>query len=114
LNQYAAFRDVIPYGDGAVNLVQGATHNAGLEHNLFHGSLEKFWDLFREGGPRFRELPTCAEYHEALIKALVASGKNPEEAAALADLAKANREAFQLLDTSKVPRIPARTNVRSD
>jgi hypothetical protein len=106
LNQEAAFGLVIPYVKGAVVKLKGSIYDAGSQHRLYHESLENFWKQFRRNGQRYGDLPTCAEYHEAVIRALEHARISPREAEAYAELAKANREAYGLTDFSLVPRIP--------
>ncbi len=113
INQNAAFRDAIPHSDGAAVAMRGnAFTEVGTPHYNFHESLEGFWNEFRPGGARLGEVPTCAEYDEAVREALSAGDFTPEEAAEIAAEARRNREAHHLFDDDPVPRIPGRLGQR--
>jgi hypothetical protein len=111
LNQNAAFRDVIPEAEGlSVGMKGNAFKDVGTPHYEFHRSLESFWNQFRPGGARFREIPTNAEYGVALEQALRAGGYSAEEAASIAAQAARQRAAYGLAETAQVPRIPGKIN----
>jgi RHS repeat-associated protein len=109
LNQDAAFKSVIPSGQGAAVGMRGnAFTDIGSPHYEFHRALEEFWEPFRKGGSRFGSRPTCADYDDALRQALLAAGYEGDVALSLAEFAAQNRRSFGLLDASPVPRIPGR------
>jgi len=117
LNQDAAFSHgdpsyagpVIPSADGtAVGIRGNAFTEPGTPHYEFHASLERFWSQFRRGGARFGDRPTNAEYSQGLYNALRAAGYSSREASFLQAQAQANRLAYGLADTDRVPRIPGR------
>jgi RHS repeat-associated protein len=82
----------------------------GDEHYNAHSSLEEFWDQYREGGDKEGTLPTNNEYGEAVYDSMLAAGKSPAVARALADVAKVEREANGFLGSALVPRIPNKIN----
>ena len=69
------------------------------------------WAVYRKGGSKFRQRPTCGEYSKALEKALDKAGYDPVEVTTLVDLARRSREAFGLLDSAFVPRVPNPLNI---
>jgi hypothetical protein len=71
---------VIPPGQGSTVPLGGGTATAGTQHNLFHRSLERFWDQYRPGGARFGDVPTNGEYQRALVQALRDAGFNARQA----------------------------------
>ena len=97
---------MIPEADGVAHAIDGDIFTAGSAHNLFHKSLESFWDLYRKNGSKFGQNPTCGEYGKALEKALQAAGKSVDESVALAEVANKNRQFYGLLDDDLVPDIP--------
>lgn len=107
LNQNAAFKSVIPKDEGfAIGIRGNAFTEPGTPHYEFHSSLEGFWDQYRTGGDLFGEVPTNAEYGDAVTQALQDSGLSPTEAQRLSDLAAQNRAAYGLSPDDPVPRIP--------
>ena len=107
LNQNAIFSSVIPKDEGfAVGIRGNAFTGWGTPHYEFHSSMEKFLDSYRKDGELFGELPTNAEYGDAVTKALQNSGLSRTEAQRLSDLAKQNRDAFRLSPDATIPRIP--------
>ncbi len=117
LNQDAAFShgnpgytgSVIPSEDGAAVGMRGdAFREPATPHFEFHASLERFWSQFRRGGARFQQVPTNAEYSQALYDALRDAGYSPREASFLQAQARANRLAYGLTDNMSVPRVPGR------
>jgi hypothetical protein len=111
LNQNAAYQDVIPSGEGiSIGMEGNAITQPGTPHYLFHQSLERFWDRYRRGGPLWGEVPTNAQYGQALQQALEASGLSPGDASYLAQRAAEQRVAYGLRGSGPVPRVPGRTN----
>ena len=111
LNQNAAFREIIPPPRGAsIGLEGNAITDVGSPHYSYHESLEQFWSEFRNGGERFRELPTLAEYGQANYEALKAAGYSESESAQLEEAARAQRVQYGLQDSDPVPRIPGPIN----
>ncbi|WP_158253798.1 LysM peptidoglycan-binding domain-containing protein [Chromobacterium alticapitis] len=107
LNQNAAFNSVIPKDEGfSIGIRGNAFTEAGTPHYDFHSSLERFWDSYRKGGDLFGEVPTNAQYGDAVTQALRDSGLSESEAQRLSDLAKQNRHAFGLRPEASVPRVP--------
>ncbi len=83
-----------------------AFKDIGSPHYEFHRSLEEFWNQFRKGGSRFGEIPTSADYNQALEHALLAAGLSPTDAATLAAQAAQQRAAYGLGPSDPIPRIP--------
>jgi hypothetical protein len=106
LNQDAAYRDVIPYNEGLANPLQGNPNIPGSAHAKFHESLNRFWRPYQQGGEKFGQAPTNAQYGEALEEALKEAGVSPREAAEFARQARVQRNEYGLSDTTEVPRIP--------
>jgi len=100
----------IKYGDGYAIPLQGSTNDRDppSEHYKFHRSLEDFWDEYRKGGEHEGEMPTNAQYGEALKKALIDAGFSEADAARMAAGARWNRISNGYLDDQPVPRIPGR------
>ena len=80
----------------------------GTPHYDFHASLEQFWNQYGPNGILFPNVPTSAEYGQALQEALQAGGFSPEEAADLANQAAQQRFQFGLPPEAPVPRLPGR------
>jgi hypothetical protein len=109
LNQNAVFSSVIPKNDGFAIGIQGnAFTDVGTPHYDFHNSMEGFFNQYRVGGDLFGEVPTNAQYGDAVTQALQESGFNAAQAQRLSDLATQNRTAFGLLPDNPIPRIPGR------
>ncbi|MDR3443766.1 putative Ig domain-containing protein [Dyella sp.] len=107
LNQNAAFSSVIPKGEGfSIGIRGNAFTDVGTPHYDFHSSLEGFWDQYRVGGSSFGEVPTNAQYGDAVTQALQDAGLSPSEAQRLSDLAAQNRAAYDLSPNDPVPNIP--------
>jgi YD repeat-containing protein len=107
LNQNAAFSSVIPKGEGfSIGIRGNAFTDVGTPHYDFHRSLEGFWDQYRVGGSSFGEVPTNAQYGDAVTQALQDAGLSPSEAQRLSDLAAQNRAAYNLSPNDPVPNIP--------
>jgi len=113
LNQNAAFKrdnsgnTFIPENDGAAVGMEGnAFTEPGTPHYEFHRSLEGFWSQYRSGGSLEGEVPTNAEYDQALRSALQSSGLHDQQVNALADYANQNRLIYNLGPTDSVPRVP--------
>lgn len=107
LNQNAAFSSVIPKGEGfSIGIRGNAFTDIGTPHYDFHSSLEGFWDQYRVGGSSFGEVPTNAQYGDAVTQALQDAGLSPSEAQRLSDLAAQNRAAYDLSPNDPVPNIP--------
>ena len=106
-NQNAAFSSIIPKDEGfSVALRGNAFTEAGSPHFEVHNSMESFWDSYRKGGDLFGEVPTNAQYGDAVTQSFRAGGLSEVEAKRLSDLAKQNRDAFGLKPTDPIPRIP--------
>jgi hypothetical protein len=113
LNQDAAYREDIPYNDGAsVKLEGNVFKDKDSQHYDAHKELEKFWDQYRKGGIKEKEKPTNAEYGQALEKALIKAGLTKTEAKEAAEYAKKNRGEYGLKETDKVKRIPGKINLK--
>ncbi|MCU0522658.1 MAG: hypothetical protein MUF84_18450 [Anaerolineae bacterium] len=107
LNQDAAFRGIIPRNEGvSVGLRGNAFTEAGTEHFLYHGSLERFWPPYRSGGALFGARPTIAQYEAAVASAMREAGYSPGSAAEIARRAAAQVAGRGLGQSSPVPRIP--------
>lgn len=119
LNQDAVYgrrgKGNIKYEDGLAIPLQGGTgdRDPPSEHYKFHRSLEDFWDEYRPGGDHEGELPTNAEYGEALEQALIDAGFTEEDAERMAASARRQRIEAGYLDDQEVPRIPGRFLPRS-
>ncbi len=109
LNQEAAFPG-IPSNDGVAIAFQGAVHEAGSLHRLFHQSMEAFFDQFRPGGPLDYRGPTNHEYDAALRKAMDRVGLLPDEIDVLSVLAQKSRRYWGYFDGpgGKQPVVPGR------
>lgn len=67
LNQDAVYKSVIPTNEGmAVKLKGNAFTEIDSQHYSAHKQLEKFWDQYRRGGEKYREMPTNLEYTKAM------------------------------------------------
>ena len=107
LNQNAAYRGIIPENDGiSVPMEGNILTNPGTPHYNYHRSLEQFWDQYRDGGTLEFEMPTNAEYGEAVRRALIASGFSRAQASDLAARAAAQRTASGLSESAPVSEIP--------
>ena len=107
LNQNAAYSSVIPKNEGfAIGIRGNAFTEPGTPHYEFHSSLEGFWDQYRRGGDLFGEVPTNAQYGDAVSQALQDSGLSSSEAQRLSNLAAQNRAAYGLSPDDLVPNIP--------
>lgn len=107
LNQGAAYRSQIPYRDGLTADIPGNIFTQpNSPHYRAHQSLEAFWDLYRKGGPFEGQVPTNAQYDQALRQSLLAAGYPPLQAHRLADAAAAERKAHGLSKHDKVPKVP--------
>jgi hypothetical protein len=100
----------IKYGDGYAIPLQGGTgdRDPPSEHYKFHRSLEDFWDEYRTGGDHEGEMPTNAQYGQALRNALIDAGFSEADADRMAAGARWNRIENGYLDDQEVPRIPGR------
>jgi hypothetical protein len=111
LNQNAVYGEIIPRDEGlSVGMRGNAFNEPGTSHFAVHQSMEQFWDEYRKDGNLFNEAPTNAEYGEASRRALIAGGLSPAQATELAAQAAAQRAAYGLSETSKIPRVPGRIN----
>jgi len=107
VNQNAAYKSIIPKDEGfAIGIRGNAFTDAGTPHYEFHKSLDGFFDSYRKGGDSFGELPTNAQYGEAVTQALKDAGLSSAEASKLSDFARLNREAFGLKQSDPIPRVP--------
>src|SRR5208337_5291756 len=92
LNQNAVFESVIPQNEGLSVPLEGNTiTEPGTPHYNFHQTLEQFWEPYRRGGELYGQVPTNAQYGEALHNALQAAGYSPAQAADLANQAATQR-----------------------
>jgi hypothetical protein len=111
LNQNAVYGEIIPRDEGlSVGMRGNAFNEPGTSHFTVHQSMEQFWEQYRKDGKLFNEAPTNAEYGEASRRALIAGGLSPAQATELTAQAAAQRAAYGLSETSKVPRVPGRIN----
>ncbi len=109
LNQNAAYESVIPRPDGfSVGMKGDALRDPGSPHYGFHEVLEDFWDRHRPGGDLFPQMPTNAQYDDAMRQALRGAGFTRGEATDLARQAAAQRAAYGLAPSDAVPRVPSR------
>jgi hypothetical protein len=91
---------LIPYDLGfAVSL-----NNA--QHKKLHESLEKWWNQYREDGPRFGTRPTNAEYGMAHLQAMLDAGLCAPHANLLFFLGLNERKLYGLQEFDPVPLIP--------
>jgi RHS repeat-associated protein len=111
LNQNAAYNEIIPTGEGVSTKLEGnAFTDVDSPHYNAHESLEEFWDQFRPGGDRYRELPTNLEYTQALADSLQAAGLSEAEVQQAVRAAVQQQLDYGLLGGMSVPRIPGRIN----
>jgi RHS repeat-associated protein len=107
LNQNAAYRDVIPQGEGVATGLEGnAFTDVGTPHYNAHESMESFWNDFRESG----QLPTNLQYTQALANSLRAAGLSEAEVQQAVQAAIQQRVQYGLLGGMPVPRLPGRIN----
>lgn len=80
--QNAAFEDVIDKGEGLCTKMEGDLMKSppGTPHYKFHEYMENWWDQFRLGGERYRDVPTVQEYAEAAENAYRYAGLDPADA----------------------------------
>jgi hypothetical protein len=108
LNQNAVYEGIIPENEGLSLAMRGnIITEPGTPHHNYHRSLEQFWDQYRSGGSLEREMPTNADYGEAVRRALIAAGSSPAQASDFAGQAAAQRAAYKLSESAAVPRVPA-------
>jgi hypothetical protein len=111
LNQDAAFRDVIPSGEGASTKLEGnAFTEVDSPHYNAHESLESFWDQYRGTGI---EPPSNLQYTKALADSLRAAGKSEGEVQQAVKAAIQQRVDYNLLGGEAVPRIPGSINQKA-
>lgn len=113
LNQHAAFKEVIPYNEGAAVKLGGSTSEVGSNHYNVHESLESFWDNYREGGALEGKKPTIDEYNQALENALNTTTLTPEQIDGAMLNATLNQREFGFGGTDRVPRVPGKMNLKS-
>jgi hypothetical protein len=106
LNQDAAFRAVIPHGQGICIWLQGSVQQVGSQHNLFHQSMNQFWAPYQRNGALFGQKPTCQQYGAALRRALNFAGIADQQARQACLDAIHQRREFGLLGADPVPRVP--------
>ncbi len=113
LNQDAAFRSVIPREEGAAIKLRGnAFTERGSQHYEAHREMEAFWNQFRNGGTRSGEVPTIAEYNQALEQSLRSAGLSARDTYDAVSSATRQQARYGLNPTDPVPRIPGRINQR--
>jgi hypothetical protein len=111
LNQNAVYKASIPPAQGLSILLRGnAFTDRGSPHYEAHASLEGWWDAYRSGGSLDRQLPTNAEYGNALKQSLIDGGMSPADARRYAEGARQQRLAAGQADEAAVPRLPRRIN----
>jgi hypothetical protein len=107
LNQNKVYEGIIPKDEGLSVAMRGnILTQPGTPHYNYHKSLEQFWDRYRAGGSLEFDMPTNAEYGEAVRRALISAGLSPGQASDLATRAAAQRVAHGLVESDFVPRIP--------
>jgi hypothetical protein len=107
LNQNGIYGNIIPRNEGfSVAMPGNVLTEPGTPHHIFHRSLDQFLDQYREGRSLQYETPTNAEYGEAARRALIASGLSPAQALDLTAQAAAQRAAYGLSESAKIPRLP--------
>jgi len=107
LNQNAAYRDVIPSGQGiSIKLRGNAFTEPGSEHYEAHAGLEPFWEEYRPAGSV--PPPSNLEYTKALADSLRASGKSEAEVRLAVSAAILQRVEYGALGGMPVPRVPRR------
>ena len=107
LNQDAAFGSVIPRAEGVSLKLEGnAFTDVGSPHYQAHGSMEAFWDKFRPGGARYRELPTNLEYSAALRDSLRAAGLGEDVVKDALRASIGQRLDYGMLGGLEVPKVP--------
>ncbi len=106
LNQNAAFSSVVPRNRGiSIVLYGNICEQKDSAHSRVHQAIEAFWDLYREGGPRFEQDIKISDYLDAVQGALKDAGFSPSEAKGLRSLAAA-----QLTGLIFVPVLPRPIN----
>ena len=111
LNQNAAYKVSIPPASGQSILLRGdAIRDAGSPHYEAHASLENWWNDYRKGGSKAFQVPTNAEYGQALKQSLVDAGMSPADAALHAEVARQQRLASGQADAAPVPKVPGKIN----
>ncbi len=111
INQFKAFEGFIEYGEGICVQMEGSVLKSGTIHNLWHKSMERFYALYRAGGPKDGLQPTIKEYNAAAQRAYEEAGLLAEEAEAIVDLGKAQQVFFGLLEHMFLPNVPKKTNI---
>jgi hypothetical protein len=107
LNQSAAYRDVIPRGEGmSIKLEGNAFTDVGSPHYNAHATMEQFWQPFRETG----ELPTNLQYTQAMRNSLRNAGLSEQQVTAAVRAAIRERVNAGELGGMPVPRVPNRLN----
>lgn len=103
LNQWAAYRDVIPHSQGvSIKLEGNILKDVGAPHTSAHQSFEMFWNQYR--GTEF--VPTNIEYTRALQQSLRAAGLPEAQVRKALKAAIAERLRYGLLGGQEVPRVP--------
>jgi hypothetical protein len=111
LSQDAAFKSVVDREDGmAIKLNGNAFTETNSPHYNAHRSLEMFWDVFRRGGARSKELPTIVEYLGALKTSLRSAGLSELNVERGVAAAKVQLHGAGLTGDSFVPRVPRKIN----
>jgi RHS repeat-associated protein len=114
-NQNGAFASEVPRNEGASIPMRGdAMNEPRTSHYEAHSELERFWDQFREGGPRPGEAPTIQEYSAANYNALRQAGYSASEARQIADAGLRDLSARGFQPSDAVPRVPNRFNQAPD
>jgi hypothetical protein len=107
LNQNAVYKTSIAPSAGQSILLRGnAITDAGSPHYEAHGSLERWWNQYREGGPLFGQTPTNAQYGQAAQQSLLDAGLSPADAVRYAEVARQQRLANGQADAVEVSKIP--------
>jgi hypothetical protein len=107
LNQNAVYEEFISPRDGfSVRMRGNILTEPGTPHDIYHRSMEDFWDPFRAGGSLEGDMPTNAQYGEASRRALIASGFSDAQASELEARAAAQRAENGLVESNSVPNVP--------
>jgi len=82
LNQNAAYRNIIPRGEGISIKLHGnifSPAGVGTPHFRAHRVMERFWNQYRPGGALAGTMPTNWQYSRALRDSMKAAGLNKKQ-----------------------------------
>ena len=106
LSQNAAFKSIIPKGEGlCVKLPGNILNNKNSPHYKAHKSMETFWDKYRKNGTNYGKIPTVGEYNKALYDSLISAGITKSEAIDAVKVAYKQQVNKKLNNKSQVPRV---------